>query len=54
MSSERWVRIEATARDTMAEMLLVEVRRQAGLTQSDLANRLGTKQELELDAIPFT
>ncbi len=44
MSPERRARIEAMARETMAEMLLAEIRRQAGLTQVDLAAALGIKQ----------
>jgi len=44
MSPERRARIEAMARDTMAEMLLAEIRRQAGLTQVDVAEALGIKQ----------
>jgi DNA-binding XRE family transcriptional regulator len=44
MSPQRRARIEALARDTMAEMLLAEVRRHAGLTQVDLAATLGIKQ----------
>lgn len=44
MSPQRRVRIEALARDKMAEMLLAEIRRQGGLTQVDLAAALGIKQ----------
>ena len=44
MSPQRRARIEALARDTLAEMLLAEIRRQAGLTQVDLAETLGIKQ----------
>lgn len=44
MSPERRAKIEAMARDTMAEMLLAEIRRQAGFTQVDLADALGIKQ----------
>lgn len=44
MSSQRRAKIEAMARNTMAEMLLAEIRRQAGLTQVDLADALGIKQ----------
>ena len=44
MSPQRRARIEALARDTRAEMLLAEIRRQAGLTQVDLAETLGIKQ----------
>ncbi|MEZ6193245.1 MAG: helix-turn-helix transcriptional regulator [Phycisphaerales bacterium] len=44
MTPERRARVEAMARDTMIEMLLSEIRLQAGLTQTDLANTLGIKQ----------
>jgi len=44
MSPARRARVEAMARDQMAEMLLAEIRRQAGLTQVDLAKALGIKQ----------
>jgi len=44
MSPRRRARIEAMARDQMAEMLLAEIRRQAGLTQTDLAQMLGIQQ----------
>ncbi|NQT17925.1 MAG: helix-turn-helix transcriptional regulator [Planctomycetes bacterium] len=44
MSPKRRARIEAMARDTMTEMLLAEIRRQAGLTQVELAETLGIKQ----------
>jgi len=44
MSPARRARVEAMARDQMAEMLLAEIRRQAGLTQTDLAQMLGIQQ----------
>ena len=44
MTPERSARVEAMARDMMAEMLLAEVRKHAGLTQTDLAKALGIKQ----------
>ena len=44
MSPQRLARIDLMARETMVEMLLAEIRRQAGLTQTDLANALGIKQ----------
>lgn len=44
MSPERRASIHAMARDAMAEMLLAEIRRQAGLTQTNLAEALGIKQ----------
>ena len=44
MSPERKARVEAMARDAMSQMLLAEIRRQAGLTQTDLAKTLGIKQ----------
>ncbi len=44
MSPERRARIDAQAREMIAEMLLAEIRKQAGLTQTDLAEALGIKQ----------
>ncbi len=44
MSPERQKRSEAMAREMMADMLLAEIRRQAGLTQVDLAERMGITQ----------
>lgn len=44
LSPSRRARIEARAKEMMAEMLLAEVRREVGLSQSDLAERLGIKQ----------
>jgi len=44
MSPESQARAEAMARDMMADMLLAEIRKQAGLTQVDMATRLGITQ----------
>lgn len=44
MSSERRERIDAMSRELMVEMLLAEIRKEAGLTQNDLAQALGIKQ----------
>jgi len=44
MSPERRARVEERARDMMVDMLLAEIRREAGLTQTDLAEALGIKQ----------
>jgi DNA-binding XRE family transcriptional regulator len=44
MDSERVVRAKAKARDIMAEMLLAEIRREAGFTQEDIAKAIGIKQ----------
>ncbi|MCC6679479.1 MAG: XRE family transcriptional regulator [Phycisphaeraceae bacterium] len=44
MSPERQARSEAMARKMMADMLLAEIRKQTGLTQVDLAQRLGITQ----------
>jgi transcriptional regulator with XRE-family HTH domain len=44
MSPGRRERIEAKAREVMAEMLLSEIRKHAGLTQVELADTLGIKQ----------
>lgn len=44
MTPERRERIDAMSRELMVEMLLSEIRREAGLTQIDLANALGIKQ----------
>ncbi len=44
MSPERRGRVEAQAREMMVEMLLAEIRKEAGLTQIDLAEALGIKQ----------
>ena len=44
MPPERRTQAEMRARDMMAEMFLAEIRKQAGLTQVDLANALDIKQ----------
>jgi predicted transcriptional regulator len=44
MSPERLARVEARAQEAMAEMLLAEIRKEAGFTQEDLAETLGIKQ----------
>ncbi len=44
MSPQRQARIEQNAREMMVEMLLAEIRKEAGLTQVDLAEELGIKQ----------
>jgi transcriptional regulator with XRE-family HTH domain len=44
MPAHRRARIEAGVREDLAEMLLSEVRRSAGLTQEQLAGELGVKQ----------
>lgn len=44
LSPQRRERIASRARETMVEMLLAEVRRETGLTQTDLAEALGMKQ----------
>jgi len=44
MSPERRARNKALAREMMVEMLLVELRKHTGLTQTDLAKALGIKQ----------
>lgn len=44
MSPQRQARAEAMAREMMADLLLAEIRKQAGLTQVDLAERLGITQ----------
>ena len=44
MSPERQKRSEAMAHEMMADLLLAEIRKQAGLTQVDLAERLGITQ----------
>ncbi len=44
MSSESRARAEARTREMMAEMLLAEVRRLVGLTQEEVAQKLGIKQ----------
>ena len=44
MRPESLSRAKARAKEMMAEMLLAEVRRAAGLTQEELAELLGIKQ----------
>lgn len=44
MSPEVRGRIEARTKDMIAEMLLTEVRQLVGLTQEELAKKLGIKQ----------
>lgn len=44
MPLERRTQAEMRAKDMMAEMFLAEIRKQAGLTQLDLASVLGIKQ----------
>jgi len=44
MSPESLARVEARAKEMMAEMLLAELRKFMGLTQEELAGRLGITQ----------
>lgn len=44
MSPERQARVEARTKEMMAEMLLAELRGLAGLTQEEVAKKLGIKQ----------
>lgn len=44
MSPDRVARSKARAKEIIGEMLLAELRRQAGLTQAELAERLGIQQ----------
>lgn len=44
MSPEARARSEARTREMMAEMFLAEIRRLVGLTQEELAKKLGVKQ----------
>jgi DNA-binding XRE family transcriptional regulator len=44
MSPERRDRAEARTKEMIAEMLLTELRGQAGLTQEEVARKLGIKQ----------
>jgi DNA-binding XRE family transcriptional regulator len=44
MGPERLAKARAKAKEMMAEMLLAEIRKEAGFTQEDLAATLGVKQ----------
>src|SRR5262245_18238312 len=44
LSPERGARVDARPREMIAEMLLAEIRRVVGLTQEELAKKLGVKQ----------
>lgn len=44
MDPKRLSRAKAKAKDIMTEMLLVEIRREVGLTQEDIAKAMGIKQ----------
>lgn len=44
MDPKRLARAKAKSKDMIVEMLLAEIRKQAGLTQEDLAASLGIKQ----------
>ena len=44
MTPEQRSRAEAKSKEMMAEMLLSEIRREAGLTQEDLAAAMGVRQ----------
>lgn len=44
MDSKRVNRAKARAKDIMAEMLLAEIRKDAGYTQEDLSEIMGVKQ----------
>jgi DNA-binding XRE family transcriptional regulator len=44
MDSKRVKRAKAKAKDIMAEMLLAEIRKDAGFTQEDLSKIMGVKQ----------
>ncbi len=44
MDSKRVKQAKAKAKDIMAEMLLAEIRKEAGITQEDLAKTIGVKQ----------
>ena len=44
MDPKRVKRAKAQAREVMAEMLLAEIRKEAGFTQEDIAGVLGVKQ----------
>lgn len=44
MSAERRLRVEARTKEMIEEMLLAELRALAGLTQEEVARKLGIKQ----------
>lgn len=44
MTSEQLRQADAAAKQAMADMVLAELRREAGLTQEDLATAMGIKQ----------
>ena len=44
MDPERLARAKARAKEVMAEMLLAEIRKEAGLTQQDIAKSIGIQQ----------
>jgi transcriptional regulator with XRE-family HTH domain len=44
MSPERLKRAKTRAKEIMAEMLLSEIRKEAGFTQEDIAKTLGIRQ----------
>jgi len=44
MNPERLARAKAQAKEVMAEMLLAEIRKEAGFTQEEIARTIGIKQ----------
>lgn len=44
MDPKRLARAKAQAKEVMAEMLLAEIRKEAGFTQEDIAKTIGIKQ----------
>ena len=44
MDPKRLARATAKAKEVMAEMLLAEIRKEAGFTQKDIAKMIGIKQ----------
>lgn len=44
MNPESLARAKAKAKEVMAEMLLAEIRKEAGFTQEDIAKKIGIKQ----------
>ncbi len=44
ISPERLARAKTKAKEIMAEMLLTEIRKEAGFTQEDIAETIGIKQ----------